>query len=89
MLRDLTTGESVFKSYQTDYDHRLGVKWADYYSSEEGIPVYKDHEYELISVYNNESDEDADAMSGMYIYYRNRAYRHPLKNPPSAPPSSS
>jgi hypothetical protein len=86
-LRDLTTGKSVFKSLQTDGGDR-GPKWADYYSSEEGIPVYEDHEYELISVYNNQSGEDADAMAGMFIYYLNRAYHRPLETAAQSQPTS-
>ena len=83
-LRDLSTGKTLFKSLQSNHDDRLGLKWADYFSSAQGIPVYKNHEYELISVYNNDTGEDSDAMAGMFIYYRNRAYHHPLKNPPGA-----
>jgi hypothetical protein len=89
VLRDLTTGETLFKSHQSNTEGRLGLKWADYLSSEKGIPVYKDHAYELISVYNNRTDQDADAMAGMFIYYLNRAYRHPLKKPRLTDPASS
>ena len=88
-LRDLTTDTTLFKSHQSNTEDRLGLKWADYFSSEKGIPIYKDHEYELISVYNNETGQDADAMAGMFLYYLNRAYRHPLASPPVAEPSRS
>ncbi len=40
----------------------------DYYSSEEGIPVFADHEYELVSVYDNSSGKPQDSMAVMYIY---------------------
>jgi len=80
-LRDLTTGKSLFKSLMTNHDDRVGQKSADYFSSEEGIPVFKGHEYELVSVYNNQTGEDADAMAGMFIYYLNHRYRRPTGPP--------
>ena len=41
---------------------RIGIDRVDYYSSPEGIPLFKGHEYELISRYNNTSKADADSM---------------------------
>jgi hypothetical protein len=68
-LRDLTTGETVFKSYQQNHPDRLGLAQVDYFSSEAGVPIYQDHHYEMISTYDNPTDRDGDAMAGMYIYY--------------------
>ncbi len=67
-LRDLTTGESVFKSKATNSTGRIGLDHVEYYSSEEGIPLYKDHEYTLISLYDNTSGEPQDAMAVMFLY---------------------
>ncbi|MGE4605458.1 MAG: hypothetical protein AAEJ52_01805 [Myxococcota bacterium] len=39
-------------------------------SSADGIPIYRDHEYELISTYNNTSGVDQDAMATMFLYVR-------------------
>ncbi|MFP8878739.1 MAG: hypothetical protein VCE43_04375 [Myxococcota bacterium] len=39
-------------------------------SSADGIPIYRDHEYELISIYNNSSGVDQDAMATMFSYVR-------------------
>jgi len=67
-LRDLTTGETLYESKTRQVDQGLGLASVEHFSSEEGIPVYKDHEYELVSVYNNTTDIDQDAMTTMFIY---------------------
>ena len=67
-LRDRTDNRTVFKSNTRQAKGRIGLEHVDYFSSEEGLPMYKDHEYELISIYNNTSDEDQDAMALMYLY---------------------
>jgi len=73
-LRDLTTGETVYKSTQRNHPDRLGLDSVEYFSSREGLPIYKDHQYELISVYDNPSDRDGDAMAGMYLYYLDKQF---------------
>jgi hypothetical protein len=67
-LVDLTTGDSVFKSRVKDFDGKIGIKRVDYFSSEEGIPLFKDHQYELISIYDNTTDEDQTSMAVMLLY---------------------
>lgn len=73
-LQDLTTGETVWKSYQQTHPERVGLEWMDYYSSVEGIPVYGDHDYQLISVYENPTAEDSTAMASMFVYYRDKEF---------------
>jgi hypothetical protein len=68
-LRDLTTGESVWKGVQQTSEGRVGLDWIDYFSSEAGFPIYKDHQYELISVYENPGSERSDAMASLFLYY--------------------
>ncbi len=69
-LRDLTTGTSVFKSAATNLEDRIGLARVDYFTSAEGLPVYRDHEYEIVSEYLNTTDEDQDSMAVMYLYVR-------------------
>ena len=71
-LRDLTTGETVFKSLAENFEDRIGLAHVDYFASEEGIEVFADHEYEMVSVYHNTSDEDQDSMAVMYMYLWDR-----------------
>jgi hypothetical protein len=69
-LRDLTTRESVYKSRARQADEGIGLAEVEYFSSVEGIPLYKDHEYEVVSLYNNTSGETQDAMATMFLYLR-------------------
>jgi cyclophilin family peptidyl-prolyl cis-trans isomerase len=73
-LVDLTTGRSVFKSEAEGFDGKIGLKRVDYISSEEGLPVYRDHEYELISVYNNTTGEDQDSMAVALMYLLDKEF---------------
>jgi hypothetical protein len=76
-LRDLTTGKTVFKSDAKNSEGRIGLDKVDYYSSSEGLPIYKGHQYQLISSYNNTTDEDHDSMAVIYMYAQDREFRKP------------
>lgn len=71
-LRDLTAGEDVFASTARNFEDRIGLAEVQAFSSVEGIQIYSDHEYELVSVYNNTTDEPQDSMAVMYIYLRDQ-----------------
>ena len=73
-LKDLTTGKTVWTSFHRSFTRRIGVSWMDYYSSEEGLPFYKDHDYELISVYDNPTNQNSDAMAQLMIYYHDKEF---------------
>jgi len=77
-LRDLTSDKSVFKSMAMNSVGRIGLDHVEYFSSEEGIPLYKDHEYALISTYDNTSDEQQDAMAVMFVYMLDKNYETKL-----------
>ena len=100
-LRDLTAGAVVFKSSTRQFPDRIGLAHVDSFSSVEGIPIYKDHEYELVSVYQNITDQDQDSMAVMNLYMLDkdfvsqRSSRSPSpstkaaarpRSPPSRPP---
>jgi len=69
-LRDLTTGETLFKSRARQAREGIGLEKVEYYSSVEGIPIYTDHEYELVSVYNNTSGVPQDSMATVLLFLR-------------------
>ena len=69
-LKDLTTGEVLFESRAEGFEDRIGLAKVEAFSSVEGVPLFPDHEYELVSVYNNTSGEPQDSMAVMYIYIR-------------------
>lgn len=80
-LKDLTTEETVYKSKVTGAKAGIGIENVDYFPSEKGIPLYKDHEYQIISVYNNTSDEDQDSMALMLLYVLDKEFRNPFLSP--------
>ena len=77
MLRDVTADRDLWVCHPKLRKKGIGLEHVDDYSSPEGIAVYKDHEYELVSVYNNTSGVDQDAMAVMYIYLLDKAFKKP------------
>ena len=79
-LKDLKTGKTLFKSKVRNSEDKIGLDHVDYYSSQKGIPIYKDHQYQMTSVYNNTTDTDQDSMATMYIYMLDKEYKPPNKS---------
>jgi hypothetical protein len=75
-LQDVTTGDTLFVIRARDWDDRLGVAHMDEISSEQGIPLHKDHHYELITNYDNTTPADIDAMSILYLYCRDWTFEN-------------
>jgi hypothetical protein len=78
-LIDRTTGKQVFKALAKNHSDKIGLERIDYYVNVEGIPISKDHEYELVSVYNNTSGEDQDSMAVMYLYLHDKGFTKPTE----------
>jgi len=77
-LIDKTTGSVVYSAKATQIGGgKIGLAHVDSFSSEEGIPVYKDHEYELVSVYDNTSGVDQDSMAVMLLYLLDKGFVRP------------
>jgi hypothetical protein len=72
---DVTEGKTVFTSAATSNEKRTAVVDMTSWSSTEGIPLFLDHEYELISTYNNTTDHEIDAMGVIYIYFENPLFQ--------------
>ncbi|NIM01839.1 MAG: hypothetical protein GTN89_13640 [Acidobacteria bacterium] len=87
-LRDLTAGETVFKSDVEGYADRIGIRRLQHFEDDEGIPMYADHEYELVSVYNNTTDRDQDSMAVLLLYLLDTEFelKAPVMLGSSAPP---
>jgi hypothetical protein len=81
-LRDLTDGRVIFKSRVRAARNRIGIESVDYLSSKEGIPVYKNHEYELVSIYDNTTKENVDSMAVMFLYVEDKEFRKPAAGAP-------
>ncbi|MEM7310993.1 MAG: FKBP-type peptidyl-prolyl cis-trans isomerase [Planctomycetota bacterium] len=84
-LYDLTDGRVVYRGYAEQFEGRIGLEHVDYFSSEEGIPLYKDHEYEIVGVYNNTSDEPQDSMIVMLLYVEDQKFVKPVPGASSRP----
>lgn len=76
-LKDITTGETVYTAYCHPTEDGRGLAKVDYYSSREGLKVYKNHEYEVISHYHNTSDEEHTAMAFMLMYVEDKKFQKP------------
>jgi hypothetical protein len=83
-LKDLTTGKTAYKAKTRQADKGVGLAHVDFYSSPEGIPLYKDHEYEIISVYNNTSGKPQDSMAVMNLYLLDQEFKRPGEVKPQA-----
>ena len=64
----------MFRAEATTYSDRRAVEHITHYSSTTGKPIAKDHQYELILVYNNTTAEDIDAMAIMYLYLHDKRF---------------
>ncbi|MDQ6893329.1 MAG: hypothetical protein M3167_11715 [Acidobacteriota bacterium] len=76
-LRDLTTGESLVKILARPLAKGIGMEHVDSFSSAKGVPIYKDHQYQMISVYNNTTSVDQDSMAVMFLFVLDRQFRRP------------
>ncbi len=67
-LHNLTARTTVYRSRARNVPERIGLAEVEYFSSEQGLPMYRDHEYEVVSVYNNTSGASQDSMATMFLY---------------------
>ena len=67
-LRDATANKTLFRANVTNLKDTIGVQNIDVFSSVKGIRVYANHEYEMITEYNNTTQQDIDAMALLYVY---------------------
>ena len=74
-LRDATTGETVLASKAENRPERIGLARVDQIASREGITLHHDHQYELVSAYNNTTRSNRTAMAVMYLYVEDAEYR--------------
>ena len=76
-LVDRTAGVSVFKSHADNFEDRIGLRRVEELDSAAGVPVFADHEYELVTVYDNQSGVDQDSMSVMFLYLHDPTFDGP------------
>ena len=66
-IRDTTTGETIFEVKATGPKDKIGLDHVETFTSEKGVPMYRDHKYELISVYDNPTQQNADSMASAFL----------------------
>ena len=66
-IRDTTSGATIVKSLAKNPATGVGLTHVDTFSSIAGLPLYKTHKYDLISVYNNTTAANADSMASVFL----------------------
>jgi len=87
VLKDLTDKKVVFDAHVTPAKDRVGIESIEHYSSVDGMPMYKSHQYELTSYYDNTTDHDVDSMAVMYMYMRDKNFVKPDMSQRAAMPA--
>jgi len=67
-LFDITTGKTVLRLAAKQRENGAGLAEVERYSSAQGVPLFADHEYDLIADYDNTTATDQDAMATMLLY---------------------
>jgi hypothetical protein len=67
-LRDLTAGTTVVALKARQAERGIGLERVGTFSSSEGVRIHRDHEYDLVSTYDNTSGAPQDAMATMFLY---------------------
>jgi hypothetical protein len=71
-LVDMTTGQTMHELTASQLKGRVGLESVQTWSSAEGFPLYAKHEYDLVSVYDNTTDQQQDAMASLFMYVHAR-----------------
>ncbi|KGO89645.1 hypothetical protein [Flavobacterium suncheonense] len=66
---DKTANQTVFTCNVTNYKDRIGLKNIETFSSEKGIWLYENHEYELVMTCHNTSKVEQDMMGSMFLFF--------------------
>lgn len=66
-IRDTTTGTTVMKAGAKNPETGIGLTHVDTFASAEGIPLYRTHKYDLVSIYNNPTRKNADSMASAFL----------------------
>jgi hypothetical protein len=68
-LYDKTTGHFIFKSKIVNHKNKIGLTSIEPFSSEKGIWLYKNHEYEIVLNVNNTTSINQDMMGSMFLFF--------------------
>lgn len=68
-LFDKTSGKAIFTSKVTNHKDRVGLSDIGAFSSESGIWLYANHQYELVLETQNTTATDQDMMGSMFLFF--------------------
>ncbi|KAB1156520.1 hypothetical protein [Flavobacterium luteum] len=68
-LWDKTTKTAIFKSKMTNHTNKIGLSNINSFSSESGVWMFKNHEYELVLEVNNTTKSNQDMMASMFLFF--------------------
>ena len=68
-LWDKTDNKVIFKSNVINHQGKIGLSKIDAFSSESGVWMYQNHEYELVLDANNTTTTDQDMMGSMFLFF--------------------
>jgi hypothetical protein len=66
---DKTTNKTVFTCNIANYKNKIGLQKIETFSSEKGIWLHENHEYELVLTCNNTSSIQQDMMGSMFLFF--------------------
>jgi hypothetical protein len=81
-LRHVEGDSVLFEATCANFSDKVGLKHIDHYSSIEGLPVFANQHYELVSNVNNTSGENQDMMASMFLYFYDREMDELLNTSP-------
>ena len=68
-LWDKTDNKAIFKSNVINHQSKIGLSKIDAFSSESGVWMYQNHEYELVLDVNNTTTTNQDMMGSMFLFF--------------------
>ena len=68
-LFDKTGNKAIFSSEIVNHKNKIGLTSVDPFSSEEGIWLYKNHEYEIVLDVENTTKTRQDMMGSMFLFF--------------------
>jgi VanZ family protein/cyclophilin family peptidyl-prolyl cis-trans isomerase len=78
-LRDTTEDKTLWKATAKNPETGLGLAHADSFESIKGLPLYRDHKYELISAYDNTSGVNQDSMASIFFGLADPEFKKPTR----------
>jgi len=66
---DKTNNKTIFTCKVSNYKHKIGLQNIQTFSSEKGVWLYGNHEYELVMTTDNTSKTDQDMMGSMFLFF--------------------